>query len=440
MAAKINGSHIVILRSHDDERILRRCMANFVDIKRLAIIVIPKKAEKNRWAAINKNANYTPVYGSKVQFVMISIRPEETQRCITTNEQKSDFIKEWVIITNKENVKSMLSIQSDAKLVVIDEATVVDKKYYNRFAELDHLQRNWLLRTSVAQSPIIDDSFIFIDDDHLPLVDVPRSYYVDSRGRYILRHMGELEYWKHYKTPFDIGERNAAKWLRECGYEELMYAIHAPQIIDKAIFKEAITKTGYQFGDSYGEWEIYCNYATSNYPMIVRKDIYETLYWPHRTRVVASDYLPKRFTYENHYEYNATPMDAVGPMLSGQMQTAADIIMGRYENAVKKNGEALIGRRQSIRYQIKYQRRAVVESTVFASLHIRMTSPHDHEDIRIYVDDEVITMPIPKSELADFVVDVPLACPVYGKNVHSVGIVSGNESKTELCKVSVTGV
>lgn len=61
-------------------------------------------------------------------------------------------------------------------------------------------------------------------------------------------------------------------------YELLSYSSHAPQIINKTIFKETVSEffeTGLR--KPIDEWSTYFNYAVSLYPYAFHKTPYETL-------------------------------------------------------------------------------------------------------------------------------------------------------------------
>ncbi|MDR0591048.1 MAG: glycosyltransferase family 4 protein [Candidatus Nomurabacteria bacterium] len=242
-----------------------------------------------------------------LQHVMISIRPNDVRKCIEAHDRMVDFVKEYVVITNKSQMPAMKQIKSKRRLIVVDESDTMSPEEYDKFPYLTHVQKNWLLRVKLALQDQIDDEFIMLDDDHIPISPVRVDYYLDGAGSHKLRYMDELPNWKYARGDFDAGEQAAEMILRREHMELLMYAIHAPQIINKRIFLEAISFFGYEYGDRYGEWEIYCNYIASIHPHKVRKLVYQTLGWPSDIAYSPpeyEDYISKRFVYENHYDAN----------------------------------------------------------------------------------------------------------------------------------------
>ena len=434
----IKKASFVIVRTHQDENRIRKFLLNEVNFDEIPIAVIKEDKETDRLKKIVERSSLVLVHNQRLQFVMISVRPDDAYRCIVANEQKTDFIKEWVIITNKDNIAKIKDIPTKTKIIAIDESSVIGPEYYSHFAKLNHMQKNWLLRVSAMNSELIDDEFIFIDDDHLPLIDIKRDYYINKKGRHILRYMNDMANWNRNYGPFDDGERNALNWLRSRRYEHLMYAIHAPQIISKKIFQEAIKEISYNLGDAYGEWEIYCNYITSNYPMLVIKKPFETLMWPlgNVDDINSLNYLPSEFAYENHYTENVSLMDIINQRLSYTINQATNIALNYYVSVDTESGEKTFGNKK-LQFIINHNKIATVNSDVFCRMKLRGSRFNRADIMKIYEGDRGLAA----SEIGDWYdLSIPVPIRHYGKNTLPLMFSLNDNEPVELTRIEIKGV
>ncbi len=237
-----------------------------------------------------------------LQFVFISIDLDSLQGTIRAIDKYIDFVKEYIIITAPNLVKKAQKISSKHKITVIDETNILGQ-YAKDFAQRDHVSKNWLLRTSLLNVTALDHEFIMLDDDNRPLKPLSLELFIDSQGRYKSYYFYNLLEWNHKATEYDIGQQNMKRILSDENYELLAYSSHAPQIINKQIFKEVVDKF-FEIGlkTSIDEWSIYFNYASSRYPDLYNKNIFRTLNWPDNPFHWEHIYQPQDIAFENYYK------------------------------------------------------------------------------------------------------------------------------------------
>lgn len=237
----------------------------------------------------------------KIQFVFISINIDILQGTIAEIDKYIDFVKEYIVVTSAENVRLASHIKSDKTIVVIDESSILNE-YSAGFSKRDHVQKNWLLRASLLHIELLEENFIMLDDDNRPIKKIELSYFISPEGRYNAYYFYDLLNWHSTSTDYDKGQENLQQVLSEKNYELLSYSSHAPQIINKKLFAEAI-KEFFQIGldKPIDEWSIYFNYSTSKYPYLFNKKIFETLNWPALPTDWKYQYIPEDYSFENYY-------------------------------------------------------------------------------------------------------------------------------------------
>lgn len=253
-----------------------------------------------------------------LQFIFISIELDSLLGTIKATDEYIDFVKEYIIITAPNLVKKAQKIPSKHKITVIDETKILGQ-YANGFAQRDHVSKNWLLRTSLLNVPVLDDEFIMLDDDNRPLKPLSIDMFIDSQGRYKSYYFFNLLEWNHKATEYDVGQQNMKQILSDENYELLSYSSHAPQIINKQIFKEVVGKF-FEIGlkTPIDEWSIYFNYANSRYPYLYNKNIFRTLNWPENPFHWEHIYQPQDVAFENYYK------GAYGTGLFNEKNSAAE--------------------------------------------------------------------------------------------------------------------
>ena len=238
----------------------------------------------------------------KLQFVFISIDKHNLQGTIESIDKYVDFVKEYIIVTQPKLIDTFKSISSKHKIILIDEEKILGK-YKKDFAKRDHQSKNWLLRASLLNLDILDEEFIMLDDDNRPLKEIKIDKFIHKNGSYSAYYFYYLLDWHNYSTEYDKGQQNMKQILAKENYELLSYSSHAPQIINKSIFKEAVEKF-FDIGLKIpiDEWSIYFNYAVSIYPCSFDKKVYETLSWPANQSDWSQRFSQKEVSFENYYK------------------------------------------------------------------------------------------------------------------------------------------
>ena len=169
-----------------------------------------------------------------LQFIFISIEIEVLQESIVEIDKYIDFVKEYIIITSSDKVKTAKEIISKNTITVFDEDNVL-KDYSDNFLSRDHVQKNWLLRASILNIDNLDDNFIMLDDDSRPLKKITIDYFISPEGRFNAYYFYDLLNWNSSGTDYDKGQKNLVDVLSDKKYESLSYSSHAPQIINKKL-------------------------------------------------------------------------------------------------------------------------------------------------------------------------------------------------------------
>jgi glycosyltransferase involved in cell wall biosynthesis len=241
----------------------------------------------------------------KLQFVFISLEIETLQTTIIAIDKYIPFVKEYIVITSTQKMALVQAIKAQKKLIAIDENNLLNdyiKDGAINFQQRDHVQKNWLLRASLLSIKELDENFIMLDDDNRPLKELDIDYFISKQGRYNAYYFYDLLNWHSNTTDYDKGQHNLHHVLSEKNYELLSYSSHAPQIINKTLYREAIERF-FHIGleKSIDEWSIYFNSSVSNYPFLFNKKVFETLNWPALPTDWKYQYEPEQYSFENYY-------------------------------------------------------------------------------------------------------------------------------------------
>ncbi|GEM_PF-796975 len=245
-----------------------------------------------------------PTLGTEknLQHVVISIRPDDFERCIRQTDRYSSMVKEYVVITQKKLMPIYKNIKSKHKIIVVDEQKLLGKEF-DVFVKAPHQKKNWMLRAAVPRLKLLDEQYIMLDDDNLPIRRVGIEHYIEN-GRYKAYFYNDLLSQKRIDTSYDIGQQQTTELLQRNHLELLSYSSHCPQVINKTLFSEMLDKLQSQIGDKQvDEWSMYFNYVATNYPTMVQKNLYETLNWPAHPNDWQFNYVPSKYTYENYYSH-----------------------------------------------------------------------------------------------------------------------------------------
>ncbi len=240
---------------------------------------------------------------NKLQFVFISIDVENIKRAIRKIDQYISFVDSYLIMTASHLVKDFESVSSKYEIKVINEEDVLPISI-SEFKNFDHTTKNWLLRSSLIKSDLIQDVFIMLDDDNIPLKDISLDNFITSDGRYCAYYYYDLLDWNNRINPYDFGQKYTRDLLDKKGLELLSYSSHRPQIIDKYIFREIIEECDLDhLRNPIDEWNIYFNYAVSKYPYLFIKKVYDVLNWPGMPTDWNMKYIPTEYNFENYYAH-----------------------------------------------------------------------------------------------------------------------------------------
>ena len=239
----------------------------------------------------------------KLQFVFISNRVEDLAGTIRQHDMRTPFVKEYVVVTPQALIKEVESIPSKHRIIAVNEAKLLGKKY-KKFKESDHVTKNWMLRAAVPDIDVIDDEFVMNDDDNRPMVELSRDFFINEDGTYNAYYFYELPRWVHRSSEYDNAQHISTKYLSQEGTELLLYSAHQPQIFNTELFREAIKLVEDRNMElPVDEWSTYFNYSISRLPMLYRKKPFETLTWPAYPRSWNFWVEPARYTIENYYEH-----------------------------------------------------------------------------------------------------------------------------------------
>jgi len=257
----------------------------------------------NSLKSIDECTNLDLISNQLLQFVFISINYDNIKETIKLIDKYVNFVKEYIIVTNKNNLEKMKTIKSKHPIIVIDERMIL-KKLYPIFEKGDHVTKNWLLRMSLLNIDILDENFVMLDDDNRPLRKIDISNFIED-GKYKAYFFYDLLEWACYNTDYDIGQHNMKEVLDREGYELLSYSSHRPQIINKTILQQVKSKFFNEgLSKPIDEWSIYFNYAVSNYPYLFKKKKYDVLNWPQHPSNWKQKYFPDEYNFENYYKDN----------------------------------------------------------------------------------------------------------------------------------------
>lgn len=259
-------------------------------------------AASNLARLIEYNERPLPSVPNQLQYVFISIKPDIVAKNIAQNDKLNKLTKEYIIFTQPQLIKKFRSIRSSHPVAVYDEVELLGKNY-KLFTTSQHVRKNWLLRSALAHFEKIDQYFVMLDDDNMPLKQVTRKTYLTNKNQIKGYYYHDLIDWGHHSTDYDNGQRDSRNLLEQNGCELLSYSSHMPQLINKAVFGEVVDLL-YRSGlkKSIDEWDVYFNYLASTRPSQFRKTVFVTMNWPGHPNDWWSNYWPTTFQFENYYE------------------------------------------------------------------------------------------------------------------------------------------
>jgi len=240
-----------------------------------------------------------------MQIVFLSIRPQVLNDTLKMVERNMKFISDVCIVCPSE-------IQDD---FIIPErfssSFISDDELIDTTVSKDHSLINFKLRSQLGLHPKVQSEFIMSDDDSRPIKETELSLF-KKEDRYNSFFFYDLTQWKHHSTSFDKCLNNSGRYLKQNKLPTLAFASHMPQIINKEIFKEAMS-VHENTSISYCEWSIYFNYAISKYPQQFHEPSpYVTMNWPDYPNIWKPLVEPGEFVFENFYPHLYNEGDLYG--------------------------------------------------------------------------------------------------------------------------------
>ncbi len=237
-----------------------------------------------------------------LQFVFVSIDKHNLEGTIKSIDENVDFAKEYIVVTASKYIQEFKKLTSKHPIKIIDENDIL-ASYADGFSKRDHVSKNWLLRASLLNIDSLEDEFIMLDDDNRALKNITLDKFIAKDGSYNAYYFYHMLEWHYQNSEFDAGQETMRKLLADENYEMLMYSSHAPQIINKKIFKEVVDKF-FEIGlkSPIDEWSTYFNYAVSLYPCSFNKKVFQTLSWPATPTDWDTMFLPDEYAFENYYK------------------------------------------------------------------------------------------------------------------------------------------
>ena len=219
----------------------------------------------------------------RLQLVYISNNPEKLERAIPLWDRRgSGLVKEYVVVAPPSMLSRIAAIPSRFKIVTVDERQILRGRE-EEFAAADHQHKNWMLRSGLVGLPEVDERFVMLDDDNLPLGPVGVDAFLSETGEMYAHYFYDLIHWHHRVSAFDEGQRATAAALGPAGMELLSYASHHPQLIDKQLMREAVAwaaETSER--PNICEWATYFNHAVTRQPTLFHKRAFRAINWPGR--------------------------------------------------------------------------------------------------------------------------------------------------------------
>lgn len=236
-----------------------------------------------------------------MQVVYISNRPNIFAETLQFVSLFMPFVDKAIVCVPDAQKHQFLKIHTTLALEVVTESSVLTDKEAANFSNIDHQRRNYLLRSKLVQSSMIDAQFIMSDDDARPLKPISIETFIQN-GRYRRYYFYDLASWDNNQTEFDAGQISTYAVLNFENLEHLSYASHMPQIIDRDLFNEAST-----FFHSHStqqplcEWSTYFNFAANKYPERFQPaEAFVTLCWPEHPLSWQYYVEPAGYSFENY--------------------------------------------------------------------------------------------------------------------------------------------
>lgn len=189
----------------------------------------------------------------------------------------------------------------DERITLVDEAELMGRTT-GEIGEINHTERNTLLRRAAIESDVVAETFLLSDDDYRPMKPIPESFFHGADGD-IGYFFHDLPSWPGDSTTFDQGQHVASEVLGYLGAPRRAYGSHMPQIMRRDIWKEAYEHYDRLRDNSWVcEWSLYFNIGMWLHPeRFADPRPYETMCWPPRLHEFAMWVRPPAYSFENFY-------------------------------------------------------------------------------------------------------------------------------------------
>lgn len=232
------------------------------------------------------------------QVYILTARKDGLKETLNSIDKLIPFINR-VLIQCPQKLKPVILGGYSGRLqisIVTDNELLNDQKL-----PVDHVERNFFLRSLAIKADILDKQFLMYDDDYLPLVEIKKEDFIEN-NEYKAYYFYDMKNWKgalQIPTSYDVGAFKTYEWLVENGYPTKQYSSHMPQVINRDIFLEMLNEHPEIKGVC--EWCSYFNYASNKYPNNFKSLPFKTLCWPGLPSDWPLYVEPDEYLFENRY-------------------------------------------------------------------------------------------------------------------------------------------
>ena len=236
------------------------------------------------------------------QMVLLTARVEDIEKTIPFIEEYMPFIEKMLLCCPQKVSADMQAIKTKRILL---ETLTDEELLQGRELPEDHGTRNFFLRCLAMGSSKVDEVFIMSDDDYRPLRKITIDQYVrgDSYRAYYCHDLNEWRGVVGNITSYDRYVFRTRDFVNENKYPGYQYSSHMPQIIDKALYQEMISKHPGIEMMGLDEWSSYFNYVQAMYPDLIISEPYVTMCWPGKITDWNMYVEPSEYVFENHYGF-----------------------------------------------------------------------------------------------------------------------------------------
>lgn len=211
------------------------------------------------------------------QAVFISIRPNELSRALESIQSNMKFVDRVTILTSDSAYQQVVYA---TKNILLDLTILRESELGLNSLPEDHQERNLYLRYKLYESNFVDPNFIACDDDFIAIKNVDKSVFYENGRHFAYSFVDVGRSWLGAfpsPTSFDKGIWNTVEYLEKSGLSSALFNSHQPQIINKRLAIETLSRS-IEFGGD--EWSSYFNIALHLYPKRFEKKNYMTGNWP----------------------------------------------------------------------------------------------------------------------------------------------------------------